>query len=95
MVSISSADKLTYSAQNFLQLREDLKSATEHWQPIGKELNVDTAGIKAIFRQDEHACMRNMLIKWLQTNRATWDILIAALKAVQQTIPLAYKIKGE
>ena len=80
------ADQLTRNELGTLE--EELKSVTQHWEPIGHELLIDNDAIGKIRRQstDPDDCMTNVLQEWLETNKkATWDTLVDALKGVGRT----------
>ena len=64
-------------------VREKTWDARNKWFDIGIELGLRHADLTAIRRQhgdDPNACFTEMLALWLNTKRASWADLIAALK---------------
>ena len=65
-------------------LCEELRSIKRRWYNIGVQLQVPVADLQRIeseYKNDHSTCLRQMLIKWLETGSANWGALIDALQA--------------
>ena len=62
----------------------ELHPARSKWYNIGLQLLVpvpDLQRIESEYKNDHGTCLRQMLIKWLEMETATWETLIEALKS--------------
>lgn len=62
----------------------ELHPARAKWYNIGLQLRVSVTDLQRIeseYKNDHSTCLRQMLVKWLETGTATWEAICDALQA--------------
>ena len=65
---------------DLLKVLDELYDIRAKWYDIGLRLNVPVETLEKIKAPDDNSCLRQVLIIWLRSGKATWLDLCQALR---------------
>ena len=75
--------KNALTIEDLVAVLTELYPVRGRWYNIGLQLQLSVADLQRIeseYKHDHGTCLRQMLIKWLETGKASWKSLCEALK---------------
>ena len=77
------AGKNVLTIEDLAALLNELYPVRGRWYNLGLQLQLSVADLQRIeseYKHDHGTCLRQMLIKWLETGKASWESLCEALQ---------------
>ena len=62
------------------KVRDELHDIRAKWYDIGLSLDVPAEILETITSDDQNTCLRQVLVTWLKSGKATWLALCQALR---------------
>ena len=81
---MASNEQKILSLNDLANVLTELHIAQAKWYNLGLQLKVSVTDLQRIeseYKNDHGTCLRQMLVRWLETGSATWEALIEALQA--------------
>ena len=71
---------MVLGVNDLVTVLDELYDVRARWYDIGLRLNVPAETLEKIKAPDDNSCLRQVLIIWLRSGKATWTNLCQALR---------------